>query len=188
MNSPSADQSRERITFCFTQTEADLVAYNLLFVGNSRTHQRGLWLVRLMLPGLAIAIAAYTLLLRPERLPGTVLLSILAILWFLFWPAFRRSNISNLVKRLMRERSNAPILGEHVVTVDDHTIHIVYPAGTSEIRWACIVDLREDERLLLLYMSSIHVLIFPKDRIDAAILNRLKEQARQAIAQQPAAG
>jgi len=187
VSNPPADQARERVTFRFTQTEDDLVAYNLLFLGHSRTHQRGIWLGRLILPFAAIVIAAYTLLLRPERLPGAVLISILAILWFVFWPAFRRSNVATLIKRLMRERSNAPILGEHVVTVDEHTIHCVYPAGTSEVRWSCIVDFKEDERLLLLYISSIHVLIFPRDRIDAAILSRLKEQARQAIAQQPAA-
>jgi YcxB-like protein len=173
------------VTFRFIQSEADLVAYNLLFLGQSRTHQRAIWLGRLILPGFAIAIAAYTLLLRPERLPGTVLLSILAILWFLFWPTYRRSSVAKVIKRLMQERSNASILGEHVVTIDDRTIHCVYPAGTSEVRWANIVDLREDERLLLLYISSIHVLIFPKDRVDSAILSRLKEQARQAMAQQP---
>ncbi len=188
LSDPPADQARERVTFRFTQTEDDLVAYNLLFLGHSRTHQRGIWFGRLILPAIAIAIAAYTLLLRPERLPGTVLISVLAILWFLFWPAYRRSNVSSLIKRLMQERSNASILGEHVVTIDDHTIHCVYPAGTSDVRWNCIVDLREDERLLLLYISSIHVLIFPKDRVDAAILRRLKEQARQEIAQLPATG
>ncbi|MBA3699484.1 MAG: hypothetical protein H0W78_11605 [Planctomycetes bacterium] len=186
MNNPPADQTRERVTFRFTQTEDDLVAYNLLFLGHSPTHQRGIWFGRLILPAAAIVIAAYTLLLRPERLPGTVFISILAILWFVFWPAFRRSNVSKVIKRLMRERSNAPILGEHVVTIDDQTIHCVYPAGTSEVRWSCIIDLREDDRLLLLYMSSIHVLNFPKDRIDAAIISRLREQARQMIAQQPA--
>lgn len=188
MNSPSTDQTRERITFRFNQTEDDLVAYNLLFLGHSRTHQRGIWFGRLILPATALAIVAYTLLLRPERLPGAVFLSVVAILWFLFWPAFRRSNVTGLIKRLMQERSNAPILGEHVVTIDDQTIHCVYPAGTSEVRWACIVDLREDDRLLLLYISSIHALIFPKDRVDGAIIDRLKEQARQAIAQRQAAG
>lgn len=188
MNDQPSGQLFPRVTFRFVQTEDDLVAYNLLFLGHSATHRRGIWLGRVLLPGVLIAIAAYTFLLRPERLPGTVFLSLLAILWFLFWPAFRRSNVSNVIKRLVRERPNAPILGEHVVTVDADTIACVYPAGTSEVRWSCIIDLQEDERLLLLYLSSIHVLIFPKDRIEATIIERLKAQARQAIARRAAGG
>jgi len=185
---PRLRTSMDRVQFRFTQTENDLVAYNLLFIGQSTTHRRGLWIARLTLPAFAIIIAAYTLLLRPERLTETIIFSVLAVVWFLVLPSWRQANIRKLVTRLMHERSNAPILGEHVVTVDDQSIRCEYPAGTSEIRWASIIDLRENDRLLLLYMSSIHVLIFPKDRIDTAIIDQLRARARQVMGQPPAAG
>lgn len=172
----------ERLQFRFTQTEDDLIAYNLLFLGHSTTHQRGLWISRLFLPGIAICLAAYTLLVRPERLPGTLVVSALALVWFLWWPAFRRSNVLTLIRRMVRERSNAAILGEHVVTIDDQTIRCEYPGGTSEVRWASIIEVREDERLLLLYLSAIHTLLFPKDRVPAEILDQIRGRAALEIA------
>jgi hypothetical protein len=176
----------EKLQFRFSQTEDDLIAYNLLFLGNSTTHQRGLRISRLILPGIALCLAAYTMLVRPERLPGTLVISVLAIAWFLWWPAFRQSNALNTIRRMVRERSNEAILGEHVVTIDDQNIRCEYPGGVSEVRWSSIIEVREDERVLLLYLSSIHTLLFPKDRVPAEILDQIRSRAaQQVVARKP---
>lgn len=177
----------EPVQFRFQQTEADLIAYNLLFLGHSTTYRRGTWISRLILPAIAMIISTHTLLVRPQGLPAAIVISVLAIIWFLVWPSYRNHLVMRQVTRMVRERSNAGILGEHDVTVDDHTICCDYPAGASDIRWSHIIDLREDDRLLLLYTSSLHALIFPKDRIAAAIIDRLRAQAQQVIGQKAVA-
>ena len=178
----------ETLRFRFEQREDDLIAYNLLFMSNSTSQRRGFWLARLTLPAVAILLAAYTLLVRPERLGGTLVISVLAVAWFLWWPSFRRASAAGLVRRLVRERSNAAYLGEHTVTIDDETIRCEYPGGRSEVRWSGIVDRLEDDRLLLLYQSSFPVLLFPKDRIEPAVIDAIRQRAQQEIAKAKPAG
>jgi hypothetical protein len=169
------------LEFSFELSLDDMAAYQRMAVLRSSTYRRSVWANRLMMPVIAVVVLAYAVVANARYLPFAGLMAVMALIWFALLPSWQHRRLRRVIDRLLSEKGNGGILGTHTVRVTDHEIICEHPSGRTNTTWSSIIDSAEDERLLLLYTSSVSALVFPKAAIEASIIGALRVRAASVI-------
>ena len=87
----------------------------------------------------------------------------LAIVWFIFHDRYYYWRIRKSTKKLLREGSNAGMLGKQTLMLIDHCFKAIDANGETEYKGRFIKKLVENSRYIYCYISSIAAIIIPKN-------------------------
>ncbi|WP_033542146.1 YcxB family protein [Planococcus sp. CAU13] len=144
-------------------TEEDYIGFNLFHAKNSKAIKKQITLQRILVPVMYIVLAilaAYFL-----DVPFLVLfipLLAVAILWFLFYPAYFYRLIKRNATKMIREGKNDALLGQHTMIFTEHGLREISPKGEMSLSWSGIENYGEDDSGFYLYNSGMSALIIPK--------------------------
>lgn len=144
-------------------TEEDYIDFNVFHAKHSQAVQKQVKLQRILVPLMYIVLAVLaTSFLDVPFLVLFIPLVAVAVLWFLFYPAYFYRLIKRNATKMMREGKNDAVLGEHTMIFTDQGLREISPKGEMSVSWSGIENYGEDDSGFYLYNSGMSALIIPK--------------------------
>ncbi|MBO0993964.1 YcxB family protein [Bacillus sp. SD088] len=147
----------------YSLTEEEYLKFNLFHVKNSNTVKRALNIQRFLFPVLFIVFSYFFSKVTDMPFLGIFIpFLLISILWVIFYPKYFYRFIIRNTKKLIRERENEGLLGEHRMTLLEEGLVDITPNKETKVTWSGIQGLKEDEQAIYLYNSSVSAYILPK--------------------------
>ena len=145
----------------------------------SATYRRMRNMARLLLPViLGIALGVYYFQFGFEPI-FFVILGLVAVLWFIFYPPFFDRRVLRKVLQQVREGKMENLFGRREVELLPDAIRVTTPVSETVYRAAAVVKTVETPDAFLLYTSAIQAMIIPKRKISEVELHAVREFLQQ---------
>ncbi len=162
----------------FQRTLEDLIAFNLFHYEHSPYFRRNMLIVRILLSLLVIFLpfAVVFLVFGKTRYftnPAAPIAAVIAcliggIFFFIRYPAYRRADMVNQIRKSFREGDNEGFLGEQKFDFSPQGILYTGQISESKIKWSAINKVVQNEKYIFLYTSSINAITIPRNAFSDA--------------------
>jgi hypothetical protein len=86
----------------------------------------------------------------------------------MYYPKYFERHVRKQTRRLIDERSNEGMIGPHTMDLDETGMRDVNEFGETQVSWAGIKEVVEEDDYVYLYNSSVSAYILPKRGQDMA--------------------
>lgn len=149
----------------FERTQADFIEFNSFHIAHSPTIRKQLLLTRI-----ALAVAALVLISLLGQLNENhstsgdyILGGIIGLVLFFGYPEIYRLSVVNNAKKMWNEGNNTSLLGRHEMFLSPDGIFYKTRAGDSNMSWASIDKMLQNDKYIFIYIGAINALVVPKD-------------------------
>lgn len=153
-----------KMTLHYTMTQEDYIEYNLFHLENSKQQKHTNRLLRF---GLSIFGGIFVYFggqwfTQGARLYWTVVAIIFMTGWYLYFPQFMKKTQIKSFKKLLKEGDNSALFGKRELVVHKDYLELKDATTTSILNSKNLLEWKETENLIILYVSSITAHVIPK--------------------------
>lgn len=165
-----------KINFDFS-TE-DWLALQDHYLSNSKTFKLYKIMATVAGPIIFLLVILFQLINgKPDYLLA-ILLGIASIGWVMLYPRIFKSTNIKRSRKIFEEGDNSNLIGPHEIVLNEGEISYKDPGSKSTIRWDSIIKYSEDEKHIILFITSLSAIVIPKEK---AITDLGKEQVFEFI-------
>jgi len=105
--------------------------------------------------------------------------ALFAVIWFVFYPRWFDRKLIRRSTQFLNEGNNDSLFGTREIELLPDRIHVVSPAGETTYRASAVKKIVETPDALLLYISSLQALVFPRKKLSESEYDQVKTLAEQ---------
>ncbi|QKE72904.1 YcxB family protein [Arthrobacter citreus] len=144
----------------------DYIEFNLHELKNSKTVQKSLTNNRIAVSLIYLVIPFLISFLLKQPIIGYLLaFSLVAIVIYVYFPNLYYRSSKNKMMKLLNNKSNESLFGEHSLKVDENGIKEITESSVHEIKWDHIVEVKGTKKYFYIYVTSMKAIIVPLEAI-----------------------
>ena len=155
--------------FNYEVTEEDYIKFNIYHGKNSPSQRKILFILRYIFPIIMAPVIYFVglSLTKESKIYWGIIALAYVIVWVITYPKQREFMMKKQIKKLLSEGSNALCFGSKKIIIDDKSINIINDELSSEtIAKKNIIDVKVNEDMILIYVSSFMAHIVPRRCLD----------------------
>lgn len=152
------------MTLHYTITQEDYIEFNVFYMENSKQQKQ---MNRFMRFGFSIfgSIAVYfggRWFTQGSNIYWIIVALLFMVGWYLYFPQFMKKTQIKSFKKLLKERDNSALFGKRELVVHKDYLELKDATTTSILNSKNLLEWKETENLIILYVSSITAHVIPK--------------------------
>lgn len=152
------------MTLHYTITQEDYIEFNVFYMENSKQQKQ---INRFMRFGFSIfgSIAVYfggRWFTQGSNIYWIIVALLFMVGWYLYFPQFMKKTQIKYFKKLLKEGDNSALFGKRELVVHKDYLEVKDATTTSILNSKNLLEWKETENLIILYVSSITAHVIPK--------------------------
>ncbi|MDO5708116.1 MAG: YcxB family protein [Andreesenia angusta] len=150
----------------FVLTKEDYIDFNLYFYNNSPQLIRKRNIQRFIFPVVYLLIPVFLNNFNKVPYKQTLPIFIIAaIAWLIIYPKLSIYGVEKNVKRIVEksEKGENSLTGDYTIETKEDGLLISKENGNVDIKWNQIIDLKEDDKRIYIFMSPMVAYIVKKE-------------------------
>lgn len=145
-------------------TEEDHVNFNVYHTLNSPLHKKQFRISKFILPAILLPVIYFTGTLLFKQPSWFWIVTVLGfyIYWIYSYPKSYKKTIRKQSLKLINEGDNSSIYGKKKIEITDDQLIFVEADMTISIPKARVKEIKENDDMILLYLSAVSAQIIPK--------------------------
>ena len=142
------------MTLHFTLAENDVLACLERYLHDSKSYQKSRTRARWSLPCVLFLSACFIIWHNGVLIPPLILLVVLSVGWWLFYPRWIDATVRSRMKARMGESGYAKRLGSYELQLLEEHLHSKGPLGTSTLAWKSVDRVVLDTDYLHIFLAG----------------------------------